>query len=110
MAIGAAAELSGAVLAAGAPPGAMVGVLDESVPVDGAVPEAGGGVVGISVVVVPGVVFMGAGAACWATAAAATPMLRLRPMVAMMSFCIVSLRKFPVRSVYACIPYWFRDS
>jgi hypothetical protein len=37
-------------------------------------------------------------------------MLRLSPMVAMMSFCIVSLRKFPVRSVYACIPYWFRDS
>ncbi len=104
--MGVAAVLSGAVLAAGAPPGAMVLGVDGSA---GAVPEAGGGVAGMSVVV-PGVVFIGAGAAVWATAAAATPMLRLSPMVAMMSFCIVSLRKFPVRSVYACIPYWFRDS
>jgi hypothetical protein len=101
VAIGAAAVLSGAVLAAGAPPGAMV-VVDGSAGAAGAVPEAGG--VGIAVEsVVPGVVFIGEGAAVWATAAAATPMLRLRPMVAMMSFCIVSLRKFPVRPVYARI-------
>ncbi len=93
MAIGAAALLSGAVLAAGAPPGAMVVVLDGSAGVVGAVPEAGGGVVGI-LVVVPGVVFLGAGATDWATADTATPMLRLSPMVAMMSFCIVILRKF----------------
>jgi hypothetical protein len=97
--------LSGAVLAAGAPPGAIGEVLEGSVGV--AVPEDG--VVDI-LPVVPGVVFMGAGAADWATAAAATPMLRLSPMVAMMSFCIVSLRKFPVRSVYARIPEWFRES
>lgn len=69
--------------------------------VDGAVPAAGP--VG-EVAVSPPVIGAPGAMVDWATAAAATPRLRLSPMVAMMSFCIVILRKSPVRLILRARP------
>ncbi len=67
-------------------------VIDGSLEVDGAEPGADGGMA------VVGSPVPGGGGICpvpedCAPALAATAMLKLRPMVAMMSFCIVNLRE-----------------
>ena len=62
--------------------------------VDGAEPLAGPLGIAVESPVVPGAVCICPGVwADWAMAAPAMPRLRLRPIVAIMSFCIVLLRK-----------------
>lgn len=97
-------------------PGAAVPLLVDVSPgiVDGAGVDPGADPFGAMVEespLVPGAVgICPPGCADWATAIPATPMLRLSPIRAMLSFCIVTLRKLPCPPVYAPIREWFRQS